>query len=78
MPAQTAPASNHQNWNPPGKIFDDFEVTHNTAPSPTVTTHSPTSGATGGGASVTLTVSIGTSATDLTVVGSMKGLVTIV
>ncbi|HYV12618.1 MAG TPA: IPT/TIG domain-containing protein [Pyrinomonadaceae bacterium] len=72
--------------NPPGKvIFDDFEATCNTAPSPTVTTISPTSGATSGGTFVTLTgfglpagtniTTGGTSATSVTVASSMKGLV---
>jgi hypothetical protein len=63
--------------NPPGKVFDNFEVTRNTAPSPTVTTLSPSSGAASGGTSVTLIVSTGTSATSLTVVSSMKGVVCI-
>ncbi|HKG58689.1 MAG TPA: hypothetical protein VKB05_02840 [Pyrinomonadaceae bacterium] len=99
MSAETAPASNQENWNPsiftsllrselkgdtsqvetnpPEKVFDNFEITRNTAPSPTVTTLSPTSGAASGGRSVTLIVSTGTSATNLTVVSSMKGVVCI-
>ena len=71
--------------NPPGKvIFDNFEVTCNTAPSPTI---SPTSGATSGGTFVSLTgnglpaaptvTTGGTSATSVTVVSSMKRLVCI-
>ena len=70
--------------NPPGKvIFDNFEATCNTAPSPTFTTISPTSGATSGGTFVTLTgfglpagtniTTGGTSATSVTVASSMKG-----
>jgi hypothetical protein len=71
--------------NPPGKvIFDNFEVTCNTAPSPTIL---PTSGATSGGTFVSLTgnglpaastvTTGGTSATSVTVVSSMKRLVCI-
>ena len=42
--------------NAPGKvIFDNFEVASNTAPAPTVTAISPTSGTTSGGTSVTIT-----------------------
>jgi len=74
--------------NPPGKvIFDNFEVTSNTAPSPKVTTISPTPGATSGGTFVSLTgnglpaastvTTGGTSATSVTVVSSIKRLVCI-
>ena len=52
-----APASKAQtDANPPGKIvLDSLEVVSNTAPAPTVTAISPTSGATSGGTFVTLT-----------------------
>ncbi len=67
--------------NAPGTIiFDNFEVADNTAPAPTVSAISPTSGSTSGGTSVTITgtafaagatVSLGgTSATSVTVVSS--------
>ena len=67
--------------NAPGKvIFDNFEAASNSAPAPTVTAISPTSGSTSGGTSVTITgtgfssgatVSIGgTAATNVTVVSS--------
>jgi len=67
--------------NAPGTIiFDNFEVADNTAPAPTVSAISPTSGTTSGGDSVTITgtgfssgatVSLGgTSATGVTVVSS--------
>jgi hypothetical protein len=67
--------------NAPGKvIFDNFEVANNTAPAPTVTAISPTSGTTSGGTSVTITgtgfsagatVSLGgTSATSVMVVSA--------
>ena len=69
--------TSHVETNPPGKVFANFEITRNTAPSPIVTTLSPTSGAASGGASVTLIVNTGTSATNLTVVSFMKGVVCI-
>ncbi|HKV35091.1 MAG TPA: IPT/TIG domain-containing protein [Pyrinomonadaceae bacterium] len=67
--------------NAPGKvIFDNFEAATNSAPAPTVTAISPTSGSTSGGTSVTITgtgfssgatVSLGgTAATNVTVVSS--------
>lgn len=67
--------------NAPGKvIFDNFEAASNSAPAPTVTAISPTSGSTSGGTSVTITgtgfssgatVSLGgTAATNVTVVSS--------
>jgi endonuclease/exonuclease/phosphatase family metal-dependent hydrolase len=67
--------------NAPGTIiFDNFEAADNTAPAPTVSAISPTSGSTSGGTSVTITgtgfssgaiVTLGgTSATGVTVVSS--------
>src|ERR1044072_7955674 len=67
--------------NAPGTIiFDNFEVADNTAPAPTISAISPTSGTTSGGTSVTIpgtgfsagaTVSLGgTSATSVTAVTS--------
>ncbi|HEU4872422.1 MAG TPA: IPT/TIG domain-containing protein [Pyrinomonadaceae bacterium] len=45
-----------QGGNAPGKvIFDNFEAATNSAPAPTVTAISPTSGSTSGGTSVTIT-----------------------
>lgn len=72
------PASKAQaDANPPGKIvLDNFEVVSNTAPAPTLTANSPTSGATSGGTFVILTgaglpagvITGGTSATDVIVI----------
>jgi hypothetical protein len=67
--------------NAPGKvIFDNFEVASNSAPGPTISAISPTSGTTSGGTSVTITgtgfssgatVTLGgTSATNVAVVSS--------
>ena len=60
--------------NPPGKVvFESFEIAGNTAPAPTLTAVSRTSGTPSGGTSVTLTVSVaGKSATNFTAVSSMK------
>ena len=57
--------------NPPGKVvFESFEIAGNTAPAPTLTAVSRTSGTPSGGTSVTLTA--GKSATNFTAVRSMK------
>jgi IPT/TIG domain len=82
LTSSQAPASRIQvGANPPGKnVFENFEFVSNTAPSPTVTSISPTSGTTSGGTFVTLTATGlpagvttgGTSATNITFVGSMK------
>jgi IPT/TIG domain len=82
LTSSQAPASRIRvGANPPGKnVFENFEFISNTAPSPTVTSISPTSGTTSGGTFVTLTgtglptgVTTGeTSATNITFVGATK------